>query len=79
MSNLLFLLILLPVLAALACLFVPSGAVRRLVVTITSGVLCASSVALLLKGDVRPMVARTTVRPELGCYRHSAGFRAARP
>ncbi|MGE4470715.1 MAG: NADH-quinone oxidoreductase subunit L [Desulfovibrio sp.] len=51
MSNLLSILILLPVLSALACYIVRSGAVRRLVVTVTGGVLSVASVALLLRGS----------------------------
>ncbi|SKA74246.1 ech hydrogenase subunit A [Paucidesulfovibrio gracilis DSM 16080] len=51
MSNLLLILILLPVLSALACFIVRSGSVRRLVVTVTGGVLSAASVALLMQGS----------------------------
>ncbi|WP_022661455.1 NADH-quinone oxidoreductase subunit 5 family protein [Paucidesulfovibrio longus] len=54
MSNLLLILILLPVLAALACFVVRASAVRRLVVPVTGGVLAAASVALLMQGPIEP-------------------------
>ncbi|WP_243545271.1 NADH-quinone oxidoreductase subunit L [Pseudodesulfovibrio tunisiensis] len=51
MSNLLLLLILLPVAAALVCYFVRSRAVRSLTVTATGAILTVASLGLLAQGE----------------------------
>ena len=56
MSNLLLLLILLPVAAALVCYFVRSSAVRKLAVVGTGLILMASSLGLLGQGTFEPLV-----------------------
>ena len=55
MSNLLLLLILLPVAAALVCYFVRSSAVRSLTVLATGAILAAASLGLLLQGAFDPI------------------------
>ncbi|WP_419785500.1 NADH-quinone oxidoreductase subunit L [Pseudodesulfovibrio sp.] len=55
MSNLLTLLILLPVVAALVCYFVRSSAVRNLTVVATGAILAASSLGLLGQGTFEPL------------------------
>jgi ech hydrogenase subunit A len=55
MSNLLFLLILLPAVAAAVCYFVRSSAVRTLTVLATGAVLAAASLALLGQGIFDPL------------------------
>ncbi|ADU63380.1 MAG: NADH-quinone oxidoreductase subunit L [Pseudodesulfovibrio sp.] len=55
MSNLLFLLILLPAVAAAVCYFVRSSAVRTLTVLATGAVLTAASLALLGQGIFDPL------------------------
>jgi len=55
MSNLLFLLILLPAVAAVVCYFVRSSAVRTLTVLATGAVLTAASLALLGQGIFDPL------------------------
>ena len=55
MSNLLTLLILLPVVAALVCYFVRSSAVRNLTVVATGAILAAASLGLLGQGTFGPV------------------------
>jgi ech hydrogenase subunit A len=55
MSNLLFLLILLPAVAAAVCYFVRSSAVRTLTVLATGAILTAASLALLGQGTFDPL------------------------
>ncbi len=55
MSNLLMLLILLPVVAALVCYFVRSSAVRKLTVVATGAILTAASLGLLGQGTFEPI------------------------
>jgi ech hydrogenase subunit A len=55
MSNLLFLLILLPAVAALVCYFVRSSAVRTLTVVATGAILTLASLALLGQGTFEPL------------------------
>ncbi|NDV20257.1 NADH-quinone oxidoreductase subunit L [Pseudodesulfovibrio sp. JC047] len=55
MSNLLLLLILLPVAAALVCYFVRSSAVRKLTVLGTAVVLTLASLGLLVQGTFEPI------------------------
>ena len=55
MSNLLTLLILLPVVAALVCYFVRSSAVRNLTVVATGAILTAASLGLLGQGTFEPL------------------------
>ena len=55
MSNLLTLLILLPVVAALVCYFVRSSAVRNLTVVATGAILTAASLGLLGQGTFEPI------------------------
>jgi ech hydrogenase subunit A len=56
MSNLLLLLILLPVAAALVCYFVRSSAVRKLTVVATGAILTLASLALLGQGAFEPVM-----------------------
>ncbi|MDD3313146.1 proton-conducting transporter membrane subunit [Pseudodesulfovibrio sp.] len=55
MSNLLTLLILLPVVAGLVCYFVRSSAVRNLTVVATGAILAAASLGLLGQGSFEPL------------------------
>lgn len=55
MSNLLLLLILLPVAAAMVCYFVRSSAVRKLTVVATGAILTLASLALLGQGTFEPV------------------------
>ncbi len=55
MSNLLLLLILLPVAAGLVCFFVRSSAVRKLTVIATGAILTAASLGLLSQGTFEPI------------------------
>jgi ech hydrogenase subunit A len=55
MSNLLFLLILLPAVAALVCYFVRSSAVRTLTVVATGAILTLASLGLLGQGTFEPL------------------------
>ena len=56
MSNLLLLLVLLPVVAALVCYFVRSSAVRKLVVVGTGAALTLASLGLLGQGTFEPVM-----------------------
>lgn len=56
MSNLLLLLILLPVVTALVCYFVPSSAVRKLAVVANGVILTLASLALLGQGTFEPVM-----------------------